>query len=206
MEALINAIQNTPIPTLLIATGLFIVVLAFVTRVGGIIEVATDQRRWTLPTGLLLLALGLALNFASPPTTSTHPARPNATHPPPADQPIPPATTPPVPGSRELAKDLLAVNLDFSDPRLADQLNNPASRYPQFAAGCLKLLQSERLKQQTYFDVVFWNYTEELKGPVHADAPDGDLNTTTLKAAIVSAFNSRNGSNALSFGDVVEPR
>jgi uncharacterized protein involved in outer membrane biogenesis len=55
-----------------------------------------------------------------------------------------------------------------------------------------------------YFDVIFWNYTEELNGNVDLDSLDGDLNTNTLKAAMVSAYNTRNGSNALSFGDIVE--
>jgi hypothetical protein len=206
MEALMKAIQSTPIATMLIATGLFIVVLAFVTKVGGVIEVSAEQRRWTLPTGLFLLAIGLVLNFAgapeasAPPTTSpSSPSSPAAARPDPAKEPTPPAL-------QQLKGDLLAVNLDFSDPRLSAELENSASSYPQFAAGCLKLLSTERLKKKTYFDVVFWNYTEELKGTIHPDAPDGDLNTTMLKAAMVSAYNSRNGGNALSFGDVVEPR
>jgi hypothetical protein len=204
MEALMKAIQSTPIATMLIATGLFIVVLAFVTKVGGVIEVSAEQRRWTLPTGLFLLAIGLALNFAgAPPTTSpSSPSSPAASRPAPAT----PAGEPTPPAPQQLKEDLLAVNLDFSDPRLSAELENSASSYPQFAAGCLRLLSTERLKKKTYFDVVFWNYTEELKGTIHPDAPDGDLNTTMLKAAMVSAYNSRNGGNALSFGDVVEPR
>ncbi|MCC5616821.1 hypothetical protein LC605_17415 [Nostoc sp. CHAB 5836] len=57
-----------------------------------------------------------------------------------------------------------------------------------------------------HFDVIFWNYTEELKGKVNSDSPDGDLDTNILKAAMVMAYNTRNGSNALSFGDIVEPK
>jgi hypothetical protein len=73
METLIKAIQSTPIPTILIVAGLFIIVLAFVTKIGGIIEVSPEQKRWAIPTGLFLLTIGLVLNFTtvSPPATST---------------------------------------------------------------------------------------------------------------------------------------
>ena len=74
METLIKAIQSTPIPTILIVAGLFIIVLAFVTKIGGIIEVSPEQKKWALPTGLLLLSIGLVLNFATPtPTPSSIP-------------------------------------------------------------------------------------------------------------------------------------
>ncbi|WP_337885386.1 hypothetical protein [Fischerella thermalis] len=87
-----------------------------------------------------------------------------------------------------------------------DHLDNPFSNYPQFAEGCLKLLNNQRLKEKVYFDVIFWNYTRELRGKVTSDSPDGDLNTNILKAAMVKAYNTRNGGNALSFGDIVEPK
>ncbi|UXE59331.1 MAG: hypothetical protein KA717_26230 [Woronichinia naegeliana WA131] len=51
MENLIKEIQNTPIPTILIWSGLFIVVLAFVTKIGGIIEVSPEQKKLAIPTG-----------------------------------------------------------------------------------------------------------------------------------------------------------
>jgi hypothetical protein len=108
--------------------------------------------------------------------------------------------------AQNLVQRLNAVNIDFSVAKLQAQLSNPSSQYPQFAEGCLKLLSNERLKNKAYFDVIFWNYTDELKGKVNSDAPDGDLNTTTLKAAMVEAYNTRNGRNALFFGDIVEPK
>ncbi|KAB0243088.1 hypothetical protein EZJ55_23595 [Microcystis aeruginosa EAWAG127a] len=46
MEAIIKAIQNTQTPKLLIVVGLFILVLAFLTKIGGVIEVSQEQRRW----------------------------------------------------------------------------------------------------------------------------------------------------------------
>lgn len=108
--------------------------------------------------------------------------------------------------SKRLAQDLDAVNIDFSDPRERDFLGKSFTNYPQFAEGCLKLLENQRLKKKVYFDVIFWNYTEELKGKITSDSPDGDLDTNILKASIIKAYNTRNGSSALSFEDVVEPK
>lgn len=89
METFLNSIQKTPLPTILILAGLLFILLGFVTKLGGIIEVSPEQKRWTIPTGLLVLAIGLVLNFATPtpnttstptitPTTVTTPA-PKAT-------------------------------------------------------------------------------------------------------------------------------
>ncbi len=116
---------------------------------------------------------------------------------------VPPSASP---SAQRLAQALDSVNIDFSESKLRDHLNNPFSNYPQFAEGCLKLLNNQRLKKKVYFDVIFWNYTQELRGKVTSDSPDGDLNTNIVKAAMVKAYNTRNGSNALSFGDIVEPK
>jgi hypothetical protein len=69
MEETIKAIQSTPVPILLILVGLFILILAFVTKIGGVIEVSPEQRRWAIPIGLFVLAIGLVLNFTSPSST-----------------------------------------------------------------------------------------------------------------------------------------
>ncbi|WP_016872018.1 hypothetical protein [Fischerella thermalis] len=125
-----------------------------------------------------------------------------------------PSETTPVPtvlpsasvSAQKLSQALDTVNIDFSEPKLRDFLGNSFSNYPQFAEGCLKLLNNQRLKEKVYLDVIFWNYTRELGGKVTSDSPDGDLNTNILKAAMLRAYNTRNGSNALSFGDIVEPK
>jgi hypothetical protein len=114
----------------------------------------------------------------------------------------PSSTAPAVP--QKLAQDLEAANIDFSEPKELAHLTNPFSKYPQFATSCLNLLKKQRLKKRAYFDVIFWNYTEELGGQINADSPNGDVDTNILKAAMISAYNTRNGSNALSFGDIVE--
>ena len=210
METLIQAIPKIPPPTMLIVVGLFIIVLGFVSKIGGIIEVSPEQKRWTIPTGLLVLTVGLILNFATNPQpttqltttptiqTETPPTTPSTT------QTATQTKTPPRRTAQELEQALVGVNIDFSDPKLSAQLANSFSKYPQFAEGSLKLLSNKRLRRNVYFDVIFWNYTKELNGNLDIDSPDGDLNTNTLKAAMVSAYNTRNGSNALSFGDIVE--
>ncbi|WP_235656220.1 hypothetical protein [Fischerella thermalis] len=96
-----------------------------------------------------------------------------------------PSETTPVPtvlpsasvSAQKLSQALDTVNIDFSDSKLRDHLDNPFSNYPQFAEGCLKLLNNQRLKEKVYLDVIFWNYTRELGGKVTSDSPDGDLNT-----------------------------
>ena len=62
---IIKILKDTPVPSLLILAGLFILILAFVTKIGGVIEVSSDQRRWAIPTGLFVLVIGLILNFYS---------------------------------------------------------------------------------------------------------------------------------------------
>lgn len=53
---------------MLIVAGLLIIILGFVTKIGGLIEVSREQKRFTIPIGLFLLVLGIVLNFASSPT------------------------------------------------------------------------------------------------------------------------------------------
>jgi hypothetical protein len=141
---------------------------------------------------------------ASVSPTRSSPSIPNSS--PTVSLPPSPSAQAPSSSAQSLAQDLDAVNIDFSDPKELDHLSNPFSKYPQFATGCLKLLSEQRLKKKVYFDVIFWNYTEELGGKINSDSPDGDINTNILKTAIVRAYNTRNGSNALSFGDIVEPK
>ncbi len=124
--------------------------------------------------------------------------------------PTPPRTvsiTPSLsPSVEKLTQDLQAVNISFSDPDLRNQLNNPYSKYPQFANACLKLLEDRRLKQELSFDVIFWNYTHELGGKLNRDSPDGNLDTGILKKAMVTAHNAGYGNKTSSFEDIVEPK
>ena len=98
MENLIKEIQNTPIPTILIWSGLFIVVLAFVTKIGGIIEVSPEQKKLAIPTGLFLLTIGLILNFSTPSPTSASTSTSTST---PSPTSTPSTTSTPSPTSTE---------------------------------------------------------------------------------------------------------
>ncbi|MDA0672094.1 MAG: hypothetical protein O3C67_00090 [Cyanobacteria bacterium] len=81
MGDFLQAIQNTPIPTILIVVGLFILVLGFVTKIGGIIEVSSEQKKWTIPVGLFVLCIGLVLylHSGSPSGTVTSTPEPTPT-------------------------------------------------------------------------------------------------------------------------------
>ncbi|MGD1717649.1 hypothetical protein [Dapis sp. BLCC M172] len=74
MTDVITVLLNLQIPTMLIVAGLLIIILGFVTKIGGLIEVSREQKKFTIPIGLFILVLGIVLNFASsptPPTTTT---------------------------------------------------------------------------------------------------------------------------------------
>ncbi len=88
LDALLNAIQKTPVSTILILAGLLFLVLGVVTKIGGFIEVSPEQKSWTLPLGLGILAIGLAFNFMSKPvgapvaSLASSPASAASAHPP----------------------------------------------------------------------------------------------------------------------------
>jgi hypothetical protein len=63
---LINAIKDTPLPIILVLAGVFLIVLAFVTRIGGIVEVQPNQKGPAIIIGLLLLVVGIVLNSTPP--------------------------------------------------------------------------------------------------------------------------------------------
>jgi hypothetical protein len=63
MVELIKSVQSTPVPLLLILAGILFILLRFVTKIAGAIEVDPEQRKWTIPIGLFLLTIGLILNF-----------------------------------------------------------------------------------------------------------------------------------------------
>lgn len=95
MEEAIKAIQGTPVPTLLIVAGLFFLLLGFVSKLGGMIEVSPEQKKYTLPIGLLVLTIGLVIHFTPPKTAETIPSPTIAINPKPqtADAPTQTAIT-----------------------------------------------------------------------------------------------------------------
>ncbi|MGC6482799.1 MAG: SH3 domain-containing protein [Synechococcus sp.] len=73
MQDIIKAIHATPIPNLLIAAGLLFLLLGFVNKLGGFIEVSPEQKRFTIPIGLLVLTVGLVLSLRVPPAVVDDP-------------------------------------------------------------------------------------------------------------------------------------
>lgn len=178
-----------------------------VALIGGMVTIFTTL--WRQPSPPNPSPSGARSGAPTSPTSpSANPSRESVPSSRPSSAPGSVPTTVPTtsPSAQKLAQDLEAVNIDFSDSKALAQLNNPFSNYPQFATGCLNLLKEQRLKKKTYFDVIFWNYTEELKGQINTDSPNGDIDTNILKSAMISAYNTRNGTNALSFGDIVESK
>lgn len=73
MDTVIAAIQKTPIPTILILGGLLYILLGFVNKLGGFIEVSTEHKRLAIPIGMLVLIIGLFFTIFSPPITIQEP-------------------------------------------------------------------------------------------------------------------------------------
>jgi len=46
MDKVLKVLQDTPVPTLLIFVGWFLIILSFVDRIGGIVEVGANRNRW----------------------------------------------------------------------------------------------------------------------------------------------------------------
>ncbi|MGB3200998.1 MAG: hypothetical protein WBA99_08845 [Nodosilinea sp.] len=72
MGEIINALASTPIPTVLIFAGLFFILLAFVSKVGGVLEVQPAQQKWSAPIGIALLVLGLILALNTIPADTSN--------------------------------------------------------------------------------------------------------------------------------------
>jgi len=72
MGEIINALTNTPIPTVLIFAGLFFILLAFVSKVGGVLEVQPAQQKWSAPIGIAMLVLGLILALNTVPADTSN--------------------------------------------------------------------------------------------------------------------------------------
>ncbi|MGX9727070.1 MAG: hypothetical protein ACTFAK_07045 [Candidatus Electronema sp. VV] len=64
---------NSPLHTLLVASGLFFLLLTIVSQIGGIITVSAERQKLSAAIGSVLLALGIGLHFksAAPPTRQT---------------------------------------------------------------------------------------------------------------------------------------
>jgi hypothetical protein len=57
----LQALQNTPIPNLLVIAGIVFVFLAFVGEVGAVIKLPKERQKWSAIIGILFLGLGTGL-------------------------------------------------------------------------------------------------------------------------------------------------
>ena len=66
----LQALQNTPVPNLLVIAGFILLLLAFVGRIGAIIDLPKERQKWAGIIGTLLLVFGIGL-FMVPDSTPT---------------------------------------------------------------------------------------------------------------------------------------
>lgn len=95
---------------------------------------------------------------------------------------------------------LAAINIDFSVPEsdLRQWLQNAAfTPYPALAQSLLSLIGGRKLRNPAFLDVIAFDY-EHAPGAVSPRAPS-DVNIDTLKAAVLKAFNERNGTRETAF-------
>ena len=64
MEELLSAINDTPVPTILVVAGLAFILLAFAGRFMGRVEVRPERQRWVGITGAVVLLVGISLSMA----------------------------------------------------------------------------------------------------------------------------------------------
>jgi hypothetical protein len=63
MDAILTAVLNAPLPSLMVAAGLFFLLLSIVSQVGGAITVSPRRQKISVVIGAVLLVLGLFLHF-----------------------------------------------------------------------------------------------------------------------------------------------
>jgi hypothetical protein len=83
MESLVNALKDTPIPTILVLAGIFFLVLAVADQIAGKVVIDPSRRKNAVGIGSLLLVAGVVLQFVlkSTPSSPAHgPEAPDAKH------------------------------------------------------------------------------------------------------------------------------
>jgi hypothetical protein len=63
MNAILAAVFNAPLPSLMVVAGLFFLLLAIVSQIGGAITVSPERQKISVVIGAVLLVLGLFLHF-----------------------------------------------------------------------------------------------------------------------------------------------
>src|SRR5919109_728282 len=103
MASVLDALKNTPIPTILVVAGIAFLLLSIAGQLAGRITVPPERQRQATIIGCLLVVVGIALHVVPPRLIPPKPPEaPPQTTPPPAikpDQPLQPSPTPPSPQS-----------------------------------------------------------------------------------------------------------
>lgn len=63
MDSLINALKDTPIPTILVAAGIFFLLMAVAQQIGGKIILDPSRRKLSVGIGVLMILAGVTLNL-----------------------------------------------------------------------------------------------------------------------------------------------
>jgi hypothetical protein len=113
----------------------------------------------------------------------------------------------PAPGSSpaDTLTALRRLGVDFSvpEPDLREWLTNSQfTPYPSITPVLLNLLRPNGLRGLVYLDVIVWNY--EHAPDARSPREVSDVNLDLLKAAIVEGFNTRHGTTARTFADIVQ--
>lgn len=115
MEDIITALQNTPVPTILVVGGLVFLFLAVVGQFVGEITVPKERQIWAGLVGFLLLFSGVAL-YVVPPSPSV----PTPT----VVAAVVPGTSTPSPTNTPRSIPTPTTTID-TDPTMYDDFNNP---------------------------------------------------------------------------------
>jgi hypothetical protein len=98
MDAIIRAVNQTPLPTILVVAGIFFLLLTVVSQFMGKITVAPGKQKWAGVIGAILLSSGIALQAIPSPQPGPNPPVPTPPAPaPPVPKPSPPIPSPPKP-------------------------------------------------------------------------------------------------------------
>jgi len=121
MDSIIGLLKDTPIPTILVVSGLIFLFLALAGSVAGKLEMPPTRQKWSAVVSLVLITTGLLLYVA--------PAAPQVTVAPPSPTPLPVMATQPAALSAEQA------SASSSQPAASGSLPTPAEL--SAGAGCL---------------------------------------------------------------------
>lgn len=166
----LQMLQNTPMPNLLVVAGFILLLLAFVGKIGAIIELPYKRQKWAGIIGTLLLISGIALflfpKIEPPNTISPNPPSPTSVHP---EALI--ATDQLQPG-----QELLAVNAPYTFKFQLDGnlivYNNATSK--SLWASNTKDSRADRLVMQNDGNLVLYTKTGSVVWESYTNSSQGD--------------------------------